>query len=96
MMDESARQKLPDVIGALEEFAGRLGLAPQAQAELASQARAMKARLLGMPPDWDAMAPDLRRARQIIRGAPPSALANAFVKEITRLLGDSPVAEGGA
>ena len=86
-MDESAREKLPDVIGALEEFAGRLGLAAEADAELASEARALKGRLLGMPPDWDAMAPGLRRAREIIEGAPPSTLANAFVTEITRLLG---------
>jgi len=88
-MSEKNSDRLADVIAALGEFGGRLGLAEGQEALLQSQLDAIRIHMLWRP-DEQALASALRTIRQIVQSAPDSPLAEGALQELDALLDGAP------
>ncbi|MGC9455303.1 MAG: hypothetical protein ACP5HU_10630 [Phycisphaerae bacterium] len=94
-MDKKDFEKLPDIVGVLEEFYGRLGLSSEAEQALLGHVRNIKGQLYQPAQDESFVSGQLSAIRDILRPRAGNELAGAAVAEIDRMLGTSDVAKPG-
>ena len=80
--------KLADLVAALGEYSGRLGLGEDDQATLRSEVDALRVHMLWQP-DPEALAGGLRRARAILASGADNRLARGAMQEIDALLAEA-------
>ena len=85
-MDQAAFEKLPELIGAMEEFVGRLGLEDADAQELLASVRTIKSQLFTPSRDAELVSGRLTAIRQILERAEAGRLVSAFRKEIDSIL----------
>ena len=85
-MREADFQKLPELIGAMEEFVGRLGLDEPAADRLLAHVRTIKSQMFLPSSDPQVVGGSLRAIRAILDAAGEGQLPSAFRKEIDSIL----------
>lgn len=93
-MNKDAYAKLPDVVGVLEEFYGRLKLQQHHERTLLAHVRTIKGQLYQGAPNDAVVSEHLLAIREILRPQADNELANAAVMEIDRMIGSRE--KGGA
>jgi hypothetical protein len=84
-MGVQGSDRLADVIAAVGEFSGRLGLEETQQAALQSEVDALRAHMLWRA-DPEGMEAALRRVRDLVSSAAESRLARGLLEEIDSIL----------
>jgi hypothetical protein len=85
-MDKDAYEKLPDIVGVIEEFYGLFGLDEGREQALLAHVRSIKGQLYQAGPDDRTVREHLSAIRELLRPQADSELAAAAVKEIDRMI----------
>ncbi|MFP3937552.1 MAG: hypothetical protein ACLFVW_04355 [Phycisphaerae bacterium] len=92
-MDKKAYEKLPDVVGVLEEFYGRLDLSEDDEQALLRHVRNIKGQLYQPSADDQFVGEQLSAIRDMLRTRAGNELADAVAKEIDGMLDPADAAE---